>query len=49
LIRHAASLVIEQNDECRVGRRYLSNHSLQAVLDDDKQDNREEARELTAV
>jgi putative transposase len=50
LIRLAASLVIEQNDEWLVGRRYLSNHSLEAVLDDDKQDNnKKETRELTAV
>jgi len=49
LIRLAASIVIGQNDEWLVGRRYLSNHSLEAVLDDDKQDNREETRELTAV
>jgi putative transposase len=50
LIRLAASIVIEQNDEWLVGRRYLSNHSLQAALDDDKQDNnRKETRELTAV
>jgi putative transposase len=50
LIRLAASLVIEQNDEWLVGRRYLSNHSLQTVLDDDKKDNnKKETRELTAV
>jgi len=49
LIRLAASVVIEQNDEWLVGRRYLSNHSLEALLNDDKQDNREETRELTAV
>ena len=50
LIRLAASIVIEQNDEWLVGRRYLSNHSLEAVLDQDKEDNdREEARELTAA
>ena len=30
LIRLAASVVIEQNDEWLVGRRYLSNHSLEA-------------------
>ena len=36
LIRLAASVVIEQNDEWLVGRRYLSNHSLEAVLDEDK-------------
>ena len=42
--------MIEQNDEWLVGRRYLSNHSLEAVLDDDKKDNnRKETRELTAA
>ena len=41
LIRLAASVVIEQNDEWLVGRRYLSNHSLEAVLD------REEKRKTT--
>jgi putative transposase len=50
LIRLAASVVIEQNDEWLVGRRYLSNHSLEAILDDDNEDNdREETRELTAA
>jgi transposase-like protein len=50
LIRLAASVVIEQNDEWLVGHRYLSNHSLQAVLDDYKKDNnKEEAREITAA
>jgi putative transposase len=50
LIRLAASVVIEQNDEWLVGHRYLSNHSLEAILDDYKKDNnREEARELTAA
>ena len=48
LIRLAASVVIEQNDEWLVGRRYLSAHSLQALLDQETDDNdREEARELT--
>jgi transposase-like protein len=48
LIRLAASVVIEQNDEWLVGRRYLSNHSLEAVLDQEKNDkDREETRELT--
>jgi transposase-like protein len=48
LIRLAASVVIEQNDEWLVGRRYLSNHSLEAVLDQEKEDNTtEETRELT--
>jgi transposase-like protein len=50
LIRLAASVVIEQNDEWLVGRRYLSAHSLEAVLDQEKEDNhREETRELTAA
>jgi putative transposase len=50
LIRLAASVVIEQNDEWLVGHRYLSNHSLEAILDDYKKDNsKEEARELTAA
>jgi putative transposase len=52
LIRLAASVVIEQNDEWLVGRRYLSNHSLEAVLEkrEEATDNhREEARELTAA
>jgi len=50
LIRLAASVVIEQNDEWLVGRRYLSSHSLEAVLDRERNDNtRKETRELTAV
>jgi putative transposase len=51
LVRLAASVVIEQNDEWLVGRRYLSNHSLDAVLDQKKKDDkdREETRELTAA
>jgi putative transposase len=49
LIRLAASVVIEQNDEWLVGRRYLSNHSLEAVLDQDNKEDRprEATRELT--
>ena len=49
LIRLAASFVIEQNDEWLVGRRYLSNHSLEAVLDQEKDNDREETRELTTA
>jgi putative transposase len=50
LIRLAASVVIEQNDEWLVGRRYLSNHSLGAVLDQEEEDkDRKENRELTAA
>jgi transposase-like protein len=50
LIRLAASVVIEQNDEWLVGHRYLSAHSLEAILSDlNKDDDKEEARELTAA
>jgi putative transposase len=50
LIRLAASVVIEQNDEWLVGRRYLSAHSMEVILDFDKEDNNgEEARELVAA
>ena len=50
LIRLAASVVIEQNDEWLVGRRYLSNHSLDAILNDYKEDNkRKETPELSAA
>jgi len=51
LIRLAASIVIEQNDEWLIGRRYLSNHSLDAVLDQETREDRtrEETRELTAA
>jgi len=50
LIRLAASVIIEQNDEWLVGHRYLSAHSLEAILSDFNKDNsEEEARELTAA
>jgi putative transposase len=50
LIRLAASVIIEQNDEWLVGRRYLSNHSMDTILTNYKDDNdREETRELTAA
>jgi hypothetical protein len=50
LIRLAASVVIEQNDEWLVGRRYLSNHSMEALLTDYEQDNnRKDAAELAAA
>ena len=50
LIRLAASVVIEQNDEWLVGRRYLSAHSLEAILDREKDgEEQEEVRELTAA
>jgi hypothetical protein len=42
--------VIEQNDEWLVGRRYLSAHSLDEVLDREKEkEEQKEARELTAA
>ena len=50
LIRLAASVVIEQNDEWLVGRRYLSAHSLETLLERDKEEKeQEEVRELTAA
>jgi transposase-like protein len=49
LIRLAASVVIEQNDEWLVGHRYLSNHSLEAVLDQDQEHEQEEVQERTAA
>jgi putative transposase len=50
LIRLAASVVIEQNDEWLVGHRYLSAHSLETILDDyNKDNNSKEVRELTAA
>src|SRR5262249_28924936 len=49
LVRLAACVVIEQNDEWLVGRRYLSYHSLEAVLELKKNEDkhREETPELT--
>jgi transposase-like protein len=48
LIRLAASVVIEQNVEWLVGHRYLSNHSLDAILAQENEDKtREETSELT--
>jgi hypothetical protein len=42
--------VIEQNDDWLVGHRYLSAHSLDAILNDYKKDNNsEEVQELTAA
>jgi putative transposase len=41
LIRLAASVVIEQNDEWLVGKRYLSNHSLEAVLDQQREEGKD--------
>ena len=50
LIRLATSLVIEQNDEWLVGRRYLSLDSLAPLLEErGEQNNPEEVLELTAA
>jgi putative transposase len=50
LIRLAASVVIEQNDEWLVGHRYLSAHSLETILNEENNNNdREETPELTAA
>ncbi len=49
LIRLAASVVIEQNDEWLVGRRYLSAHSLEAILDTEKEEKDHEDVELSAA
>jgi putative transposase len=50
LIRLATSLVIEQNDEWLVGRRYLSLDSLAPLLEErGEQKDKEEVLELTAA
>ena len=51
LIGLATSVVIEQNDEWLGGRRYLSAHSLDTVLDQENETDqtREEVPELTAA
>ena len=51
LLRLAASVVIEQNDEWLVGRRYLSLDSLAVLLEEhsDTQDKEEEVLSLTAA
>jgi hypothetical protein len=49
LIRLAASVVIEQNDEWLVGKRYLSQHTLEAILTDQEEKDRKETPELAAA
>jgi putative transposase len=50
LIRLAASVVIEQNDEWLIGRRYLSAHSLKTILDrENEEQEQEEAHQLTTA
>jgi hypothetical protein len=45
-IRLTGALLIEQNDEWLVARRYLSEESLAPVLEDQGDDEREEAKQL---
>jgi transposase-like protein len=49
LIRLAASVVIEQNDEWLVGKRYLSQHTLETILTDQEDKDRKETPELAAA
>ncbi|MGI8480431.1 MAG: transposase, partial [Gaiellaceae bacterium] len=54
LIRLAASVVIEQNDEWLVGRRYLSQHTLDSLsvggeADQQREETPEEVLALTAA
>jgi len=54
LIRLAASLVIEQNDEWLVGRRYLSQHTLDSLsvgaeADQQREETPEEVLALSAL
>ena len=48
LLRLAGALLIEQNDEWLVGRRYLSETSMALVLAAATDQDREEVLELTA-
>ena len=49
LIRLAASVVIEQNDEWLVGKRYLSQHTLETILTRQEDKDRKETPELAAA
>ena len=46
MIRLAGALLIEQNDEWLVSRRYLSAESLALVLEDEGDQEQEEVKEL---
>jgi putative transposase len=49
LIRLAASVVIEQNDEWLVGRRYLSAHSMEPLLEDEEKESKTVDKEVPAL
>ncbi len=48
-LRLAGALLIEQNDEWLVGRRYLSEESLTLVIGEPETDEREEVKQLPAA
>jgi putative transposase len=49
LVRLAASVVIEQNDEWLVGRRYLSAHSMEPLLEEEEQERKTVDKEVPAL
>jgi transposase-like protein len=49
LIRLAASVVIEQNDEWLVGRRYLSAHSMEPLLEEEEKERKTVDKEVPAL
>jgi putative transposase len=49
LIRLAASVVIEQNDEWLVGRRYLSAHSMEPLLEEEEKETKTVDKEVPAL